>query len=157
LLLIGQTIYSLLGLGSGKRENTVEDFRKIFEQNLNERRRESILNMRILFGDEAFLFSNLMFAVLFEVLEKVFDSRCCPVSMIQCVFSGDPFQMVVYDKNKENLRKRVNAFQPVVRFEPHGESTMMAFLLQTGCRFLFLTETHRTTDKVFLNQCNEVR
>jgi hypothetical protein len=98
-----------------------------------------------------------MFAVLFEVLEKVFDSRSCPITMIQCVFAGDPYQMLVYDKNKENLRKRVNGFQPVLRYEPKGESTMMASLLQTGCRFLFLTETHRTTDERFLDQCNEVR
>jgi hypothetical protein len=132
---------------------------KVFRSNCNEEKRNMILNIHFLIADESFLFSNLNFAVLYMILLEVFDcSYCCPTSKIQFLFCGDPLQNKCFDKNKLNIRKLICGFSGITKFaETEGVSALLAALIKTGLKFLFLSKFHRTEEVQFMSLCNKVK
>lgn len=155
-LLKGNTIFSWLGLGEGKKETKVDQYVDLFLQNLTESRRTSISNLTMLFVEEAFLFSNLMFAVLYEILEYIFDDHSLPTSHIQIWFVGDPKQLLCFDQDK-TLAKLKCFCADVAPFQNDGIfSKFFAILLRTGLIVKFLTKAHRMIDPSFLDTLNLV-
>lgn len=152
------TIFSLFGLGDGKNEVNVAQFMDTFRKNLDERRREEILNIRFLFADECFLFSNLILAVLYEILSEVFDlSFNLPTSKFQIVFAGDPLQMKNFDKRKNYIRLMICGFIAIPsEGETEGMPILLESLFQTGLSVLFLSQVHRSKDDAFLTLVNKV-
>jgi hypothetical protein len=147
-----------LGIGSGKKEETSEQFMETFERNCNADVRQRISNVEMIFSDESFLFSNLIFAVLMLILARVFgESCCCPTSRVQFFMTGDPFQLLVFDKSKI-LGKCKNAFMDVYPFATKSGIFSKSFesLMATGLRVLIVSNVHRASDISFLKTCHEV-
>lgn len=157
-LFVAQTIFSYLGLGLGKKEKTCEQYMEFFLRNLKEDRRQNLLNLKLLFGDESFLFSNLIFAVIYMIFEYLFESsEVCPLAYLQICFIGDPKQLLVFDKDG-TLAKNFCFVKGVCDLD--GDEFFSKFfnkLLITGLRILFLNVSHRTVESEFLETLNEVR
>jgi len=151
-----------LGIGDGKNEKTCSDFMEVFHRNLNDDRRKTLLNLKLLFGDESFLFSNLIFAVFYMIFEYLFESspEVCPLAYMQIVLLGDPFQLLVFDKDRAGNRiaSKNHCFAKGVR-DMDGEQFFSNFfekLMLTGLRVCILTKCHRTNDSSFLETLNIV-
>jgi len=151
-----------LGIGDGKNEKTCSDFMEVFHRNLNDERRKNLLNLKLLFGDESFLFSNLIFAVFYMIFEFLFEStpEICPLAHMQIVLVGDPFQLLVFDKDRAGNRiaSKNFCFVKGVR-DMDGEQYYSNFfekLLFTGLRVFILNKCHRTDDTSFLEILNKV-
>ena len=157
-----KTIFSYLGIGDGKNEKSCSDFMEVFHRNLNDDRRKNLLNLKLLFGDESFLFSNLIFAVFYMIFEFLFEStpEICPLAHMQIVLVGDPFQLLVFDKDRAGNRiaSKNFCFVKGVR-DMDGEQYYSNFfekLLFTGLRVFILNKCHRTDDTSFLEILNKV-
>jgi len=158
----GQTIFNFLGLGVGKNEKDIKDYMDLFLRNLTEDRRKTLSNLKLLFGDESFLFSNLIFAVFYAIFEYLFESsEVCPLSRLQICLVGDPKQLLVFDNDaaKAKILAKNFSFAKGVR-DLDGDEFFSKFfekLMLTGLRVLFLKFSHRTNDSRFLQTLNEVR
>lgn len=146
-----------MGVGDGKKENTVDEYMKVFRQNPKEQRRQRLKNLSMLFIEECFLFSNLIFAVLYEIFEELHDRQADSTSHIQCFFAGDPNQLLVFDKSGV-LTKNACLFKGVSTIETIGQmfSTFFETIMRTGLRVQFLMTPHRTTDPEFLEDLSLV-
>ena len=153
-----ETVFHFLGIGSGKKEETREQFMNTFEKNSTASVHQRISNVEMIFSDESFLFSNLIFAVLMLILARVFgESCCCPSSRVQFFMTGDPFQLLVFDKSKL-LGKCKNAFMDVFPFETNAQifSKFFESLMATGLRVVIVSKVHRASDISFLETCHQV-
>ena len=146
-----------MGIGSGKKEKTTADFMKTFEKYCNSGTRDCLINIEMLFSDETFLFSNLIMAVFLQIFATVFGGSYCPLGRIQLFMTGDPFQLLVYDKDK-SLNKNKCCFIDVHPFETTSQKFSMFFerLMATGLRVLIVSKVYRATDALFLETCHEV-
>ncbi len=159
---VGQTIFNFLGLGVGKNEKDIKEYMDLFLRNLTVDRRSILLNLKLLFGDESFLFSNLIFAVFYAIFEHLFESlEVCPLSRLQICLIGDPKQLLVFDKDAAKakiLSKNFSFAKGVCDLD--GDEFFSKFfekLMLTGLRVLFLKFSHRTNDLRFLQTLNEAR
>ena len=130
---------------------------KVFRQNIKEQKIQRLKNLSMLFVEECFLFSNLIFAVLYEIFEELHDRQADSTSHIQCFFAGDPNQLLVFDK-KGGDEKNTCLFKGVPPLEEKGQmfSKFFETIMQTGLRVLFLMTPHRTTDPEFLEDLSLV-
>lgn len=157
--IIGETIFSFLGVGDGKKEKTVDEYLEVFRRNPKEQRRQRLINLSMLFVEECFLFSNLIFAVLYEIFEELHDRQADSTSHIQCFFAGDPNQLLVFDKDSPpGGPKNTCLFKGVLPHEAKGQmfSTFFETIMRTGLRVQFLMTPHRTTDPEFLEDLSLV-
>jgi hypothetical protein len=155
---LAQTIFSFLALGVEKKTRHIEDFLKTFVRNSTVDKRTTLLNLKLLFADESFLFSNLIFAVFYTIFEYIFDSPdVCPLSRLQICFIGDPKQLLVHDKDEYPAKNY--SFAKGVRDLDGDEffSNFFKKLLLTGLRILFLKICHRSSESHFLQTLDEVR
>jgi hypothetical protein len=146
-----------LGVGDGKKEKTVDEYLEVFRRSPKEQRRQRLKNMSMLFVEECFLFSNLIFAALYEIFEELHDRQADSTSHIQCFFAGDPNQLLVFDK-KGVAEKNTCLFKGVVPLETKGQmfSKFFETIMRTGLRVQFLMTPHRMTDPSFLEDLSLV-
>lgn len=155
---LAQTIFSFLALGVEKKTRDINDFLETFVRNLTADKRTILLNLKLLFADESFLFSNLIFAVFYAIFEHLFQSPdVCPLSRLQICFIGDPKQLLVHDRDEYPAKNY--SFAKGVR-DLEGDEFFSNFfekLMLTGLRILFLKICHRSSESHFLQTLDEVR
>jgi len=151
------TIFKFLQIGAGKKETSTKEFMETFHKNCTEEKRQSIANIEMIFSDESFLISNLIIAVLMMILAFVFGDDFSPYAKVQFFMSGDPFQLLVWDKSKL-LAKCKCAFMDVIPFETVKQifSKFFECLMITGLRVIIITKIHRQSDEGFIQLCNKV-